>query len=98
MSALRLFHRDNGGGIVLAAWHSSHSITWRWFLSVRGIISRTGEPRFKFLWHRSRHNCGSSTIVRLPFLRFDWQTQHPMWFRDVWRREQRERMSREDVA
>lgn len=52
---LRLLRRDSGHGLLLASWHSPHSLTWSWILragwgrpeyaSPIRIWSRAGEHR-----------------------------------------------------
>jgi hypothetical protein len=55
--------------VLLAAWHSPRSVTWRWTLSWHSYRARG-----------YRHNCGGSCAVPIPLagsLCFAWQ--RPIW-------------------
>jgi hypothetical protein len=67
---------------VIASWHSPHSLTWRWSLSFAWVPS--GEAG---VWHIHKHNDGVAVILALQWLRFDFNTQKPMWYRDMYRRQ-----------
>lgn len=72
---------------VIAAWHSPHSLTWRWFVSFS--LFRGDECRVRPLWWGYRTNTGLHGGFRLPWIGMvHWQTQHPMWYRDLYMRQQ----------
>lgn len=48
LGPLKLFSRTSGNAINLASWHSSHSLTWRWILSLSW--SRPGYVKPNFQW------------------------------------------------
>lgn len=81
-SGLSMFNRTNSRGLWnIAAFHSPHSLTWRWILSF-GLF-RNDEGRVWPLW--GHH--GSYWMLRLPFIGIlSFQTQRPMWYRDLYRR------------
>ena len=80
---LSFLKRDSGGGYTLASWHSPHSMTWRWFVSFSRF--RGDEARVRPLWFGYRTNTGVHGGFRIPFIGLvHWQTQRPMWFRDLY--------------
>jgi hypothetical protein len=84
-NGLTFFARTNSPGCLnVASWHSRHSLTWRWILSVN--LPRRGEGRWRPIWHWSPHNCGGQAYFG--FLKFGvrWHWQHPMWYRDLYHR------------
>lgn len=67
----------------LASYHSRHSLTWSWILSV--VFSGTwrkpnGWLRFGFGGY------GQMRSLTLPFVAFHWHRQKEMWFRDMFHR------------
>ncbi len=71
IGALQIFQKCNGSGYSIAAWHSRHSITWRWLLH---YIPGCYMPRlFKY-----RHNVGIYFDLFTPLGRFNFQTQQSM--------------------
>lgn len=81
MSALKLFSRTNSKGHWnIASWHSPHSITWSWILSLS--VLRRGEGRW-FYFSPFRTNAGLQWILTLSRLRLQWHRQRPMWYRDA---------------
>jgi hypothetical protein len=84
-NGLALFSRTNSKGHWnIASWHSPHSLTWRWILSVS--LPRRGEGRWRPIWYRSPHNCGGQAYFGLLKFGFRWHWQHPMWYRDLYHR------------
>jgi hypothetical protein len=85
VSALKLFTRTNSRrSFNIAAYHSPHSLTWSWILSVSfdGTWRKSnGWPRFGV--HPYRNNNGLQAGVVLPFVVFHWHRQPEMWFRDL---------------
>ncbi len=95
IGGLQLFGRTNSPGlIVIASWHSPHSMTWRWVLYWSRF--RAGERRAGWpLVYALRNNLGLDWTVMFPWLgRLELKTQAPLWYRDVWRREHDERSQR----
>lgn len=45
IGALSLFTRTSGSGINIAAWHSPHSLTWRWLLGAGFQRIEFAKPR-----------------------------------------------------
>jgi len=79
-SGLALFQRTNSRGHYnLAAFHSPHSLTWTWILSVT-VSGEFHWPRFR----RWKTNYGPQYSLALPFLCFQTHRQHPMWYRDLY--------------
>lgn len=69
----------------LASWHSAHSLTWSWIVS----ISLDGEWRgsnggLRFGVFPWRDNGGSQAVVALPFIVIQRHRQREMWFRDMY--------------
>ena len=70
----------------LASYHSRHSLTWSWSISVSfdGVWRKpAGGPRLGF--HSYRTNDGPQLVVVAPFLVLHWHRQREMWFRDLYR-------------
>lgn len=86
MKGLTLFGRTNSKGTwTIAAFHSPHSLTWRWLLSFS--LFRGDESRLWPLWAPYRANGGLQWVLRLPFLgMLRWSQQRPMWYRDLFMR------------
>lgn len=112
IGGLRLFSRTNSARTYnLAAFHSSHSLTWRWVLSISrqpfclpkpyaGRNSMGFGAGFGQLlgFHTYRTNGGPQWSVSLLWLSFDFHQQKPMWYRDMFsrREEDLERLEREN--
>lgn len=67
---------------IIASWHNPHSLTWRWSLSFAWVPS--GQAG---MFHVNKHNSGRTVILALKWLRFDFNTQQPMWYREIARRQ-----------
>jgi hypothetical protein len=82
----------------IAAWHSPHSMTWRWLLHWSFFKADERRAHWRLLhWHRN--NSGVMAILFIPWAgRFDFQTQQPLWYRDVYVRERDERDRERYVA
>jgi hypothetical protein len=104
MNGLRFFTRTNDRRLWdIACWHSPHSLTWRWILSLRlgrptwrphltrnsAVFSIGLGSAFSF-WISGDNNgiAWSASVLGASLL---WQTQAPMWWRDIYRRERDER-------
>lgn len=85
--------------LSLASWHSSHSLTWRWALSITRQPFMLPRPHafansvgfgvgFGQLLSFSayRTNGGWQPNVSLLWHSLDFRQQRPMWFRDMWQR------------
>lgn len=98
---LTLFSRTSDRKTIsLAYWHSPHSLTWRWALSLRrhqvmwpkpvalrnsvGFGAGLG-PLLSF--HAYRTNGGWQWDVSLLWHGLSFSRQRPMWFKDMIRRE-----------
>ena len=82
IGSLTVFQRNNRGSRLWAAWHSPHSLTWRWLVTVS---RREAMPQW-FAWHRQRHNTGTTAVACALWWVVRVQTQRPMWYRDLYRR------------
>lgn len=82
LGPLILFAKTNSPRrLLLAAWHSPHSLTWRWQINV--TLHKGWRPKF----HAYRTNNGLQwTAVMPPCFLFNYGQQPPMWFRDMHRR------------
>lgn len=91
LGALSLFSKTNSRQTFnLAAYHSPHSLTWSWVLSLgfdRSWRKVNGRPRF------SARRGPMGWVVALPFVSLNYQRQREMWFRDLFHRAR----EREDV-
>lgn len=111
VGALTLFERTSSPrSFNLAAWHSRHSLTWRWIIYVTRQRVTWPKPFCFVRWRATpfpgfsmgigqmaaimahRNNGGWQLSFSLFWLTFGRHVQRPMWFRDVWQREQNERM------
>ncbi|WP_374453781.1 hypothetical protein [Phenylobacterium sp.] len=88
LGALSLFAKTNSRRTFnLAAYHSPHSLTWSWILSLgfdRSWRKANGWPRFVLSVYRT--NGGPQWVVLLPFVSLHWHRQREMWFRDLFRK------------
>lgn len=90
MRGLSLFSKTSSPRTFnLASWHSPHSMTWSWILS----ISRSSEET-NVLWPifmPYRTNGGLQFVLRIPFIALvHWHRQRPMWYRDLYNRKRDE--------
>ena len=82
LGGFSIFERDNTGSRLWAAYHSPHSLTWRWTAWIR---KRDEMPQW-FKFRHDRNNTGGDWIFCLFRLVFSFNTQRPMWYRDLYRR------------
>lgn len=90
IGGLGLFQKTNSKGhINLAAYHSPHSLTWSWILSVSFSGAWRYDPAFskrrglRFGFSSWRNNYGRPWVLCLPWVAIEWHVQRPMWFRDL---------------
>lgn len=82
---------------TLAAWHSRHSLTWRW---VMHVMRFRGDER-RWCWPpllRWRTNYGLNWTLVIPWVcRIEFQQQHSMFYRDMYERQfaERERLEKD---
>lgn len=84
---LRLFSRTSDRHCwSLASWHSPHSMTWRWSLSFHRF--KSDEWRVRPLWWGYIANMGGLQWgFRIPWIGMvTFHKQHPMWYRDLYRK------------
>lgn len=75
----------------VAAWHSPHSLTWRWSLIFSLFKGDERRAHWRLLWVH-RNNSGIMLWILLPWIgRIDFQTQQPLWYRTLYIRERDER-------
>lgn len=75
----------------IAAYHSPHSLTWRWLLHWCWFRGDERRATWRLLWW-DRHNNGIQACLLIPFVgRFWVSTQQPMWYRDLYVRLRDER-------
>lgn len=92
LGALALFQKTNSKGLYnIASWHSPHSLTWSWILSVHfdGIWRHPPTSVRKGLrlgFHTYRGNQGLQWSLVAPFVVVSWKRQREMWYRDMYRR------------
>lgn len=88
LGALSLFAKTSSRrSFNLAAYHSPHSLTWSWVLSLnfdRSWRKANGWPRFAVSIYST--NGGPQWAVVLPFVSLNWHRQREMWFRDLFHR------------
>lgn len=82
IGGFQAFEKNSDGSRLWAAYHSPHSLTWRWSVRIA--------KRFKFTpWFgvfRHKHNCGSQTHILFVWWGLCVSTQRPMWYRDLYRK------------
>lgn len=73
----------------LLAYHSPHSLTWSWCLSVSfdRIAWNEHANRLRLGVHPYRTNAGLQIAFLAPWLCLQWHRQQPMYYRDMWRRQ-----------
>lgn len=98
---LKLFSRTSDRKTVnLASWHSPHSLTWRWILSLRRHQVMWPKPvalrnsvgfgaglGTLFSFHAYRTNDGWQWELSALWHGLSFSQQRPMWFKDMIRRE-----------
>jgi hypothetical protein len=98
--ALALFRRTSSRKVFnIASWHSPHSLTWRWILSLRFSEGITVKPYARrdssgfgggfgnmLAGYVYKRNGGLEWEVNLFTVGLHYSPQQPMWFRDMfWR-------------
>lgn len=97
---LTLFSRTSDGKTIsLAYWHSPHSLTWRWALSLRRHQMMWPKPvalrnsvgfgaglGTLLSFHAYRTNGGWQWDVSLLWHGLSFSQQRPMWFKDMFSR------------
>jgi hypothetical protein len=84
MQGLKFFTRTSDRRCWnLASYHSPHSLTWSWILSLS--LPRPGEGRW-FHFYRTRNNTGLHWLLQIARIALRWQTQRPMFYRDMYYR------------
>jgi hypothetical protein len=71
------------GGWNIASFHSPHSLTWRWILTL--TTPQPDQGRWLY-FHRYRDNQGLKWHLAVAKFALAWQTQQPMWYRDMYMR------------
>lgn len=92
IAGLSLLNKTNSlTTFSIAAWHSPHSLTWRWLLHWCRFRGDERRVTWRILsW--DRHNLGIQASLLIPFVGRLWfQTQKPMWYRDLYARLRDER-------
>ena len=90
MQGLKLIRRTNSRRTWnLASYHSPHSLTWRWCLSLSLPEGDFGKWRPTF-W-KYRNNNGLQWAVGFLRCSLQWHVQPPMWYRDMYIRMRDER-------
>jgi hypothetical protein len=85
MKGLKFFSRTNSRGTWnLASYHSPHSLTWRWIVSID--LPRRGEGRWRPGWYWSPHNSGGQAYFQILKVGIRLHWQRPMWYRDMYQR------------
>jgi hypothetical protein len=107
IGALSLFNKTSSkSDFSIAHWHSSHSLTWRWGLSLRRhhlSVKPFAHSMLPLRYGHGGFGIGLGTLVSLTAFRsndgwqfavtllahsLDYHQQRPMWYRDLYRREQ----------
>jgi hypothetical protein len=72
----------------LLAFHSPHSLTWSWILSLQidRIARNEHANRLRFGFHPYRNNRGLQITFLVPWLCLQCHRQQPMFYRGIWRR------------
>src|SRR5690242_3536459 len=84
MKGLALLRRTNDRRCWnIASWHSPHSLTWSWILSLS--FPRAGEGRWLH-YSGYRSNVGYQWCLQVARVALRWHRQRPMWYRDMWQR------------
>jgi hypothetical protein len=84
MQGLKLFTRTSGRRCWnIASFHSPHSLTWSWILSLS--LPRGDEGRWLH-FARWQTNQGRQWCLQIARCGLQWHRQRPMWFRDCYYR------------
>lgn len=80
IGGFQIFEKDSRGSRLWAAYHSPHSVTWRWSAALEKRFQVT-----RWFWiYRLRHNFGSQTVVVFGWWALRISTQKPTWYRDLY--------------
>ncbi|MGB6080238.1 MAG: hypothetical protein WBF99_12340 [Xanthobacteraceae bacterium] len=73
----------------LLSYHSPHSLTWSWVLSLQidRIAWNEHANRLRFGLHPYRTNQGLQIAFLMPWLCLQWHRQQPTFYREMWRRQ-----------
>lgn len=89
MKGLRFFTKTSSGSWNIASYHNPHSLTWSWLLNFS--FFRADEGRWRPLWWSYPTNGGPHWGIRIPLVGLlHWQTQQPMYYRDLYVRKRDE--------
>lgn len=84
MKGLTLLGRTNDRRTFnIAAWHSPHSMTWSWIVSLS--LPRGDEGRWLH-FSAYRTNVGLQWILQVARVGLRFHRQRPMWYRDLYER------------
>lgn len=87
LGGLSLFSRTSSrSSFNIASYHSPHSLTWSWILSVnfdRMWRKPNGWPRAGVYPHRN--NNGLQIVVTMPCIVVHLHRQREMWYKDMYR-------------
>lgn len=75
---------NNKGGWNLAAYHSWHSLTWRWILAFN--LPVRGQGRWRPTFWTYRDNSGRQWGFGIVKFYLQWHSQQPMWYRHMYAR------------
>lgn len=98
MKGLEFFRKTNCKHLYsLASFHSPHSLTWSWILSIDLRRHNQGNS-WRPVFHAHRNNNGLQWMLRIPFVcLFQWHRQQPMWYRDMYNRQYERQMQSEGL-
>lgn len=98
MQGLKFFTKtSNKNSWSIASFHSPHSLTWRWLLHF-SIFTRDGRRAWP-LFSSYNTNNAIRLYVTIPLIGvFNFQTQQPMWYRDLYTRLRDEQDQRDGTA
>lgn len=88
LGALKLLAPTNSKQTFnLAAYHSRHSLTWSWILSLSFSGAwRKPDGRLRLAFSPWKANTGGQWVLVVPFVALQWHRQHEMWFREMFYR------------
>ena len=85
MKGLALIGRTSGRGTWnIISWHSPHSMTWSWILSVS--LPRSGEGRWLHAYRYRNNDRCLQWGFQIARIGVRWHQQRPMWYRDLYQR------------
>lgn len=104
IGALGLFRRTSERGrYIVASWHSPHSLTWSWCLTVSGQPLRWPKPFAMantagfgaglgqmLAFDTYTTNGGRQWFASLFWVSFSWRRQRPLYYREMFARERGE--------